>query len=121
METHYQMTPLLRMGVSKDIISISSFISIKGLRVINLVHTTRIHFVIYSRNFEIHPLLRLDTVVGTGNVKINNPQSPPSEVYNRVEEINSKQKFISFYRHSKNTIKFEQYFVQMRECLVLSG
>lgn len=91
------MTLLLKMGVNKNEILVSSFISIKGLRVINFVHATMIHLVIYSRNFEIYPLLWLDTVLGTGDMKINNSHSSPSEIYNRVEEISSKQKFISFY------------------------
>lgn len=67
-------TTLLRTGVSKDIIPISSFILIEGLGVMDLVHATMI-LVICSKYFEIRPLLWLDTILGTRNVKINNSLS----------------------------------------------
>lgn len=99
------MTSLLRMGVSKDIISIALFILIKGLRVMNLVHATMI-LDTYLRNFEIHLPLWLDTVPGAGNVKINNIV-PALRAYNRVEVLSRKQKSVSFYHHNESTaIKF---------------
>lgn len=95
------MISLLKTGISKDIISIALFILIKGLRVMNLVHATMI-LHIYLRNFEIHLPLWLDTVLGTGNVKINNTVLA-LRVYNRVEVLSCKQKLVSFYHHKEST------------------
>lgn len=50
----YDIT-LLRTGVNKDTIAVSSFVLIKRHGVMNLVHATMILFIIYLRNFEVHP------------------------------------------------------------------
>lgn len=92
------MISLLRMGVSKNI-SIALFILIKELRVMNLVHATMI-LDIYLRNFEVCLPSWLETVLGTGNVKINNTVSA-FRVYNSVEVLSSK--LVSFYHHNEST------------------